>query len=447
MLIQKHERALQLAYDQFAAGLQGFCESEKVNVKALAGRTFNNDGHSVLQAPEMVSTTSKALSDFWECKVQANRAMDFYTGVTLVIVLEQELAMIDALKDLIKVHDDLCTSIQSVQNKMRSTNNPDNMRELGESLQEKKQELKIFYSGFMYFTLPLAARQRASNFRRFGASYVSCQTAQSYLLHKACEEFFKSSQMSSFRAIEESNKGFQLLQILPIPSIPAMGGEDSEGSEDEQESNAGGANVAIIPHFAIPNIRDTNVGTIQHIDNLTTSRNHHQISFSTSMNRIPRGLSLSEGSTGMSGLFARALLHDKGLSPNTLRAGVASAGENRGNAAKTMENAEGRVNPLAARRGSAVKNSLMLPTNTAPKDGLEQGIEVDMYGTRIERPEYVSLRDTPEAPPAVPSIPSKSRKGAAPVNSDILDDLLEGKPASESDGPLNKNADHLWADV
>ena len=67
--VQKCEKQLQQAYEAFKQGLDGFHESEKVSVKALAGRTFNNDGHSVLQSAELVSTTGKGLVDLWAAKV------------------------------------------------------------------------------------------------------------------------------------------------------------------------------------------------------------------------------------------------------------------------------------------------------------------------------------------------------------------------------------------
>ncbi|RYH24951.1 hypothetical protein EON65_16110 [archaeon] len=67
--IQKCEKALQQAYDSFKQGFEGYYESERASIKALAGRTFNNDGHSVLQAAELVSTTGKGLLDLWAAKV------------------------------------------------------------------------------------------------------------------------------------------------------------------------------------------------------------------------------------------------------------------------------------------------------------------------------------------------------------------------------------------
>lgn len=67
--IQKCEKALQQAYDSFKQGFESYYESERASIKALAGRTFNNDGHSVLQTAELVSATSKGLQDLWAAKV------------------------------------------------------------------------------------------------------------------------------------------------------------------------------------------------------------------------------------------------------------------------------------------------------------------------------------------------------------------------------------------
>lgn len=423
LIVQKCERALQQAHEQLSAGLESFHESEKVSAKGLAGRTFNNDAHSVLQVPEMVSATSKGLVELLEAKCAANRHMDFYTGVTLLTILEQELALVDAMKDLIRQHDDLVAAIAVTTNKLKGNVNADQMREMRETLQEKEAALSIFYAGFMYFTLPLAARQRASNMRRFTAGYVSAQTAHSFLLHRACEDFFKGTGISSYKAIDETNKTMLMLGIFPIPAVPATGGDASEGSDDEASSGG----VDIIPHVAIPTIRDAG-GTIQHMDNMQGARNHHQ--HRASSNRIPKGLSLSMGSTGMNGLYARALMHDRGLTPNNARNGPMSQGETQINAVKTSE---GRQNPLAARRGSQVQNKTA-PVPVAP-DLADNSVEVDMYGTRRSNDnEYVSLRG------ANPSAPVSKPK---PVNPALLDDLLEG---SSPKGTLNSKRG-VWEDV
>eukprot|EP00981_Chlorochromonas_danica_P013737 scaffold6806_cov177-Ochromonas_danica.AAC.9 len=503
--LQKCERALQSAQEAFSKELEIYSEVEKTTIKGLAGRTFNNDGHSVLQVQELTATSAKAASDFFNAKCEANQTMNYYTGVTLVMILEQEIAHLETLKDLLKQHDDLLGSIATLQNKIKNTSNPDSLHDLRETMQEKDSALSMFYSGFIYFTLPLMARQRAVNMRRLTGGYVAAQTAQSYRLYHACEDFFRSMSMTSSRLIEETNVMLSKLQIRPISTVPPFVREGSEGSDDEHEEDlrfggsvsGGSGAVDIIPHMTIRNIRSTGEAdaSIQHIDNLTGQQNHHPVHYSVEMNRLPRGGSLSDGSTGLAGLYARALLHDRGLSSVNLRSGVASAGESNIQATKTLDRTEGRTNPLAVRRGSAVlkqksvNNTTNFTTTTSPSmvvgesssQKSQDGVEVEKWDEKASTTttglrgsvgrvgggvgEYVSLRavdqqggvstpPAPTTPPPPPPLPPQepplqpattitTTSPAKPINPELLDSLLDGKGRS---GGLASKAG-VWEDI
>lgn len=416
------------------------------------------------------------------------------------MILEQEIAHLETLKDLLKQHDDLLGSIATLQNKIKNTSNPDSLHDLREIMQEKDSALSMFYSGFIYFTLPLMARQRAVNMRRLTGGYVAAQTAQSYRLYHACEDFFRSMSMTSTRLIEETNVMLSKLQIRPISTVPPFVREGSEGSDDEHEedivrggggsSGSGSSAVDIIPHMSIRSIRSPGEAdaTIQHIDNLTGQQNHHPVHYSVEMNRLPRGGNLSDGSTGLAGLYARALLHDRGLSSVNHRSGVASAGESNIQATKTLDRSEGRTNPLAVRRGSAVLKqksagfttttpSMVAGESTSQKS--QEGVEVEKWDEKASTPtgirggsarlgnvgEYVSLRavdqqgvSTPPAPatpppppPPVPQEPphqpaaTSATSPAKPIaiNPELLDSLLDGKGRG---GGLASKAG-VWEDI
>ncbi|RYH24950.1 hypothetical protein EON65_16105, partial [archaeon] len=284
--------------------------------------------------------------------MESNRAMDEYTGLTLITILEQELALVDAMKDLLKYHDEIQASIVTITNKM-NTAKPDALHDLQDNLMQKNLNLHMFYAGFVYFSLPLAARMRAYNMRKFSSTYVASQCAMSYTLHKACTDYFVNMKVSCYHATEESNAIFSILHTLPIPNIPSNAGEDSE-SDSESTS-------AIPVEIIIPNAKHTvqnssNDDVIATMENL--SAGSHQVLVHTHRgDKIPKGLGLSKASTGMTGLYARALLHDRGLTTkvSTIRAGVKSTGESHVSA---LQDAENRSNPLAMRRGSAVMSNI-----------------------------------------------------------------------------------------
>ena len=51
--------------------------------------------------------------------------------------------------------------------------------------------LTAFYKGFIYFTLPFSARQRAASLRKFSSFAAAAHLTSAYALQVACVQFFK----------------------------------------------------------------------------------------------------------------------------------------------------------------------------------------------------------------------------------------------------------------
>jgi hypothetical protein len=123
-------------------------------------------------------------------------ALPDHTGLSLALLLEQELALVEALKDQLRMHDEMLSGIDSVNSKIakaeasRHANKFDIMAEQRVVLEERKASLTAFYKGFIYFTLPVAARSRAASLRKFSSTLVAAHLTTNYALQVACLKFF-----------------------------------------------------------------------------------------------------------------------------------------------------------------------------------------------------------------------------------------------------------------
>lgn len=134
--------------------------------------------------------------------------------------------MVESCKELIKLHEEYQSIIDSLQNKiakLETSTQSKAQEQLAENrklLQERVMCLTMFYKGFLYFTIPLMARLRASNYRRFFACFLSTQISSSYQIYYACQEFFKSLMLSPLLACEETCRMFELLKLPPLVRLP-----------------------------------------------------------------------------------------------------------------------------------------------------------------------------------------------------------------------------------
>ena len=119
-----------------------------------------------------------------------------HTGLTLAVMLEQELALVESLKELLRLHDEMVAGIEAITVKIakteasRSANKFELVAEQRVTLEERQTSITAFYKGFIYFSLPTAARQRAATLRKFSSLMAASQLTTCYSIQVACSRFF-----------------------------------------------------------------------------------------------------------------------------------------------------------------------------------------------------------------------------------------------------------------
>lgn len=222
--LQASERAYASAQESAAEALGQWLLAEQAGVRTMAGRTFDETPNVVQHAHEQTTQSGTSLTTLLKAKVSCASlmfAMPFvclirdlfrvvfrsvqsalfthypdYTGLTLAVLLEQELAMVESLKELLRLHDEMISGIESMTAKIvkteasRSANKFEQAAEQRIILEERQTSLTAFYKGFIYFSLPCSARFRAASLRRFSSFLSASQLTSSYALQVACLQFF-----------------------------------------------------------------------------------------------------------------------------------------------------------------------------------------------------------------------------------------------------------------
>ena len=138
-----------------------------------------------------------------------------------MVSLEQELTNIEALKEILKVHDDMLSSIESLSSRISKTEKVAQAQvifDLKNSLEEKRANLHTFYKGLVLFSLPVFSRQRAATLRRLLGGLVSANIyAPSYPLRRSCAEFFQRLDMNPVIAAADTSRLLEQLSLRPLP--------------------------------------------------------------------------------------------------------------------------------------------------------------------------------------------------------------------------------------
>jgi cell division protein FtsB len=222
--IQSAEAYLLEQNDKFKKGLEGWFDAERIHIKSLSGKLFDEQ-EPVLQSHEGITNTIVALNGVITVKKNAEEELPNYIGLTLSAVLEYELANVESLKELLKVHDEMVKDINSTNNQISKLETSKNVKheqiqDLKQRLEDKTICLNYFYKGFLYFTIPNIARSRASYSRRFFSGFICSQMSNSYSIFKACQEFFQQLQLPMQAVAEETCRMLDLLKIKPIAKLP-----------------------------------------------------------------------------------------------------------------------------------------------------------------------------------------------------------------------------------
>lgn len=222
--VQNAEKQMQAANEQLKRGLEGWFDAERIHVKSLGGRVF--DEHDpVIKQSESLITSVVGFNGVVTARRNAENDAPAHIGLTLVALFEHELAKIESFKELFKVHDEMVKDIDSCSNKITKLENSknakfDQIQDLRRQLDDKQSCLNAFYKGFIYFTIPIMARQRAFYARRFFSGFIASQMSNAFTLFKASQEFFAHLILPIQQVAEETSRTLELLNVKPIAKLP-----------------------------------------------------------------------------------------------------------------------------------------------------------------------------------------------------------------------------------
>mmetsp|Transcript_24535 Transcript_24535/g.40906 ORF Transcript_24535/g.40906 Transcript_24535/m.40906 type:complete len:746 (+) Transcript_24535:103-2340(+) len=239
--VQAAERAYYAAQASLAASLQQWETMERVSVKSFEGRIFDEGENVLVHVHEQPIHSVQNVGVLVAKKAALLQHVSDHTGLTLAVLLEQELAMVDSMRDLLKLHDDMVSSIESVANKIskaeasRSVSKYELVAEQRAILDERKSLLATFYKGFIFFTLPCLVRQRAASLRKFTASMAAAHFTATNSLYGACLQFFVDLSLKPSSAMAAMNRELELLRMPLLPALP----------EDDEDCVSDGAGASL----------------------------------------------------------------------------------------------------------------------------------------------------------------------------------------------------------
>lgn len=86
-----------------------------------------------------------------------------YTGLSIVVMFEQEISLIESLKELLKLHDEMVASIESMKNKIhkvensRATNRFEVANEHRKTLEDKQVSERLMMSASCHYLLTITS--------------------------------------------------------------------------------------------------------------------------------------------------------------------------------------------------------------------------------------------------------------------------------------------------
>jgi hypothetical protein len=139
--------------------------------------------------------------------------------------LEHELLRLLSLRELLKLHDDTVTTIDSLRikvEKMDATPSTklEQLNEMKRQLENKQFHLNSFYKGFYSFTLPLQSKEKSKIIRQLITNYGATALVTSNTLLRSSQILLKELSISPTMAISETSQILDLLTLKPLDEPP-----------------------------------------------------------------------------------------------------------------------------------------------------------------------------------------------------------------------------------
>ncbi|KAJ1434685.1 hypothetical protein B484DRAFT_417365 [Ochromonadaceae sp. CCMP2298] len=232
-VLQASERAYCNANSALATALKQWVAVEGTAVKTLGGKTFDETEGVLFLPEEQPMHSVDRTADLLQTKAKLLDQFPTYTGICLAVMVGQELALVDALRDLLRTHDEMVAGIESVAGKIvkaeasRSVNKFEVVAEQRIVLEERQACLTAFYKGFIFFSLPTCARQRAASLRKFSSAHASANLTAAHALYGACLTFFTEMSLSPTSAVDSTCRMLELLRVTQLERLPE---DDEDGA-------------------------------------------------------------------------------------------------------------------------------------------------------------------------------------------------------------------------
>lgn len=250
---QNNHKSFLSSQTQLLHALGNWETSEKQHIRYLSGKHHSLIAPVIQNPHEEMTESLNATSSLLATQYSTEKDLPIHEGLSLSVLLEQELAMIEALRELLHLHSELCTSMESAFTKLTKTQQSKPFANKFETIAEQQQTfadrencLRLFYKGFIFFTIPSCAQRRAAAARRLTASLASSHITASFAVQKACLEYFKSLRMRPTTAVAETSHLLDLLDCRQLQQLPEEAvirfdlkgdeeavGEAGESPEDE----------------------------------------------------------------------------------------------------------------------------------------------------------------------------------------------------------------------
>lgn len=238
--LQAAERNLAITQEALKAALEGWYDAERLHVKSLGGKIFD-EHEPVVKPHETVLTTLTNFNNTYGTRVNSEKDNGQLVGLTFSSVLEYELSNVESFKELFKLHDEMISTIDNLSMKIGKLENSrglqtniknyELLQDYKRQLSEKQECLQAFYKGFVYFTIPLMARLRSYYYRRLLSGYLTSQYTSSYCVYQSCHEFYEKSILNAFYVNDETSRMFELLGMKALAKLPTE--ESSDDDEDD----------------------------------------------------------------------------------------------------------------------------------------------------------------------------------------------------------------------
>lgn len=206
--IQSLERQLYSAQESLHDSFHTWSGNETNSIRQLGGFGYDST-ESDIDNQEAVTTSLKELSLYHiNLNIAVKNNAD-YRGCLVIACLEHELARIESIRELCKVHDDMLKEIETASRDGKSI----------QFVSSLESTLHIFYKGFFLYSLPMTSKQRASNLRKITSSLASIMLSSTSRIYLDTLKFFENLSFSTMESMKVASHSLDLISLQPLQQL------------------------------------------------------------------------------------------------------------------------------------------------------------------------------------------------------------------------------------